>query len=421
MIQFIFNKITELNALLETLLNNNEFAIGLVITFILGSTSYLLRSIPTTVYQFVKRHTITSLEIRSNMDSYYDLLKYLQVKGINTSSRKIKMLNGRYGDSKLSKALGYGSQFFILNKQPILILISQVDGVTGDPIDQLTISKFGRSHKYFDNIILNIKDNYKDAGVTRYYEYKNNYNSMILTQPRRKLSSIFIDKETKDLLTSTIDTFIKNEQFCIDHGIPYQLGILLYGPPGTGKTSLLKAIADYTNRDITTVSNIEELTSACGSEQDNKIIVAEEIDTYGIAKRDNVEDTDEIYRKEFKKIKKQKINNAMNIHAFTEFLLGKLLTSIDGLISNHGRILIITTNKRISLDPALTRPGRIDLQLNIGYMSTESLFNMLDVFFNDFIKPTEYQIIKNISPNIIQNDILNNVTYTEILEKYKGN
>jgi chaperone BCS1 len=43
--------------------------------------------------------------------------------------------------------------------------------------------------------------------------------------------------------------------------------------------------------------------------------------------------------------------------------LSGLLNAIDGVASHEGRILIMTTNKPESLDEALIRPGRVDLQV----------------------------------------------------------
>lgn len=36
-------------------------------------------------------------------------------------------------------------------------------------------------------------------------------------------------------------------------GYPHKLGLLLYGPPGTGKTSLIKALACHTGRNVVNV------------------------------------------------------------------------------------------------------------------------------------------------------------------------
>jgi chaperone BCS1 len=43
--------------------------------------------------------------------------------------------------------------------------------------------------------------------------------------------------------------------------------------------------------------------------------------------------------------------------------LSGLLNAIDGVASHEGRVLIMTTNKPESLDDALIRPGRVDLQV----------------------------------------------------------
>ena len=54
-----------------------------------------------------------------------------------------------------------------------------------------------------------------------------------------------------------------------------------------------------------------------------------------------------------------------------------LLNAIDGAASREGRILIMTTNHRERLDPALIRPGRVDLQISFKCASRddiESLF-----------------------------------------------
>lgn len=50
--------------------------------------------------------------------------------------------------------------------------------------------------------------------------------------------------------------------------------------------------------------------------------------------------------------------------------LSGLLNAIDGVASHEGRVLIMTTNKPESLDEALIRPGRVDMQ--VGFMNASS-------------------------------------------------
>ena len=47
-----------------------------------------------------------------------------------------------------------------------------------------------------------------------------------------------------------------------------------------------------------------------------------------------------------------------------------LLNALDGVRSQEGRILFMTTNHREKLDPALLRPGRCDMQVLLNNASS---------------------------------------------------
>ncbi|KAK8673242.1 hypothetical protein V6N13_111591 [Hibiscus sabdariffa] len=57
-----------------------------------------------------------------------------------------------------------------------------------------------------------------------------------------------------------------------------------------------------------------------------------------------------------------------------QFTLSGLLNFIDGLWSSCGeeRIIVLTTNHKDRLDPALLRPGRMDLHINMSYCTMQA-------------------------------------------------
>ena len=97
--------------------------------------------------------------------------------------------------------------------------------------------------------------------------------------------------------------------------------------------------------------------------------------------------------------------------------LSGLLNVIDGLFSNHGRILIMTTNHPEVLDSALIRPGRIDCKFLFDNCNVEQIGKIYEMFFNkelddnNKVQLEKLDINKNYSPAHI----------TSIFLRYRNN
>jgi ATP-dependent 26S proteasome regulatory subunit len=75
--------------------------------------------------------------------------------------------------------------------------------------------------------------------------------------------------------------------------------------------------------------------------------------------------------------------------------LDDILNLWDGIRETPGRILIISSNHYNDLDPALIRPGRIDVTLELTYSSRKTIKEMYNNFFNEDIDESELNKIND--------------------------
>lgn len=271
------------------------------------------------------------------------------------------------------------SSTIIWNNIPITFKLSVNDNKNNDPSNRITLSTMNtpvakKKLKQFMRVL---------AKVQHEHDIKNECRStMLLAETnrgsgfiqryltnfkRRTFENTFIPYEQERLIKESIDTFKSNREWYIKNNIPYHFGFLLYGKGGTGKSSIAQAIAEYANAQLISFpgDHISELPKMMGGmissvsidKNAYRVILIEDIDC-GFAEKAIDTEYDEESGK-FKSVER-KVG------------LASILNALDGMAAPTNAIYVFTTNHIEKLDPALIRPGRCDVKLEIPTVTMET-------------------------------------------------
>ncbi|OEL20944.1 AAA-ATPase ASD, mitochondrial [Dichanthelium oligosanthes] len=202
----------------------------------------------------------------------------------------------------------------------------------------------------------------------------------------------------KQAIIDDLDAFMKGKDYYAKVGKAWKRGYLLHGPRGTGKSTMIAAMANFLEYDVydlelTAVKNNTELRKLFVETTGKSIIVIEDIDR-------SVDLTGERRDKKAHKKSGGESDNMTLLPKEVEkdddcpkLTLSGLLNFIDGLWSACGgeRIIIFTTNNKDQLDPALIRPGRMDMQIEMSYCGSEAFKVLASNYLMDI---TDHQLFE---------------------------
>ena len=179
-----------------------------------------------------------------------------------------------------------------------------------------------------------------------------------------------LDPQIEQITDAVELPFLYRDLFA-DHRLPAPKGILLYGPPGCGKTLIAKAVANSLAKKVAASSgngaarsyflNIKgpELLNKYVGETERQIRLvfqrAREKSEEGVPVIVFFDEMDSLFR-----------TRGSGISSDVEStIVPQLLAEIDGVEALKNVIVIGASNREDLIDPAILRPGRLDVKIKI--------------------------------------------------------
>ncbi|KAF1976644.1 P-loop containing nucleoside triphosphate hydrolase protein [Bimuria novae-zelandiae CBS 107.79] len=360
------------------------------------------KSARATIVSTPNRPTVSKIEVPYT-DEAYDMLIFWVcsqpfAQSARTSLAKIDLKSSAEpGSHAEKKPLHYSpcngrsyfwhkGRLFVFNRQRTL-------GDFGGTREEASLSYFGRNPAVLRELFNECRRFYLESveNKTCVFEHQLDRWKASRSMAKREMSTVIINRKLKEMLLGDVTEFLdpKTRAWYSKRGLPYQRGYLLHGPPGTGKSSLCLSIAGHFDLDVyvLTLSSLNDhsLKTLFAELPQHCIVLLEDVDATAVHRKpDGSADPSQSVGPDGSTDKKVSLSTLLNV--------------LDGLASSQGRLLIMTTNHIERLDPALIRPGRVDMKVEL-YLADEDMINQL--FFFVYNHPSKTNIRDDESGRII--------------------
>ncbi|KAK0657473.1 BCS1 N terminal-domain-containing protein [Cercophora newfieldiana] len=377
---------------LDALFSNPVFAGGIGLAS-LGAAAAFGRRALISGTALLRRQMLVNVEISKRDPSYPWVLQWLAQPRDNTgflASRLTRLRN--LALSTTTKSInapgagegpthadfrvqpGYG-RHIIRHKPGVYIAVnrekaSTTSTGTGEPHETLTLTLLWPHRHVLGEVFTEahaLAHRFNEGKTVVYCARRMEWAPLGKPRLKRKLGSVILDEGVKENIVGDVKEFLAAQQWYTDRGVPYRRGYLLYGPPGTGKTSFIQALAgdlDYSVAliNLSEVGITDDLLAQLLTQLPEKSLLL-------------LEDVDAAFQN-------RRQRDADGYTGPTVTFSG-LLNALDGLAAGEDRIAFMTTNHIDRLDPALIRPGRVDMMVRIGEATRYQAAEMWKRYYGD--------------------------------------
>lgn len=344
---------------------------------ILGTGLAAFRGAGKAASTMAQRHLLVTLEVTSKDRAYPWVLQWLTAQSKNGAALgqhlTVDTVAQRLANGKVSTRFEFTPcpGRHVLTYRGQLMMVDRVreqatvDFNTGQPWECVKLTAMGRSRELFESFLKEAHDFAEaksEATTTVFTNWGTEWRPFGQPRRRRPLHSVVLDEGVAEHVLADIREFVEGTQWYIDRGIPYRRGYLLYGVPGCGKSSFVAALAGELGYDICVLNlsdaglTDDRLAHALSTTPPQSLVLLEDVDA-AFVRRD--------------------ASDRRSSHV----TFSGLLNALDGVAAGEERILFMTTNHLELLDPALIRPGRVDVVHEVGAATSSQMRRMFLKFY----------------------------------------
>lgn len=367
-----------LSDFIATLKDNPYFGAGFGLVGVGAGLAVLRKSSQFAMVAF-RRHCLTTLEVPSKDKSYHWLLQWISAHASHTQHLSAETSFQQLENGSIKTRFDFvpspGIHFFRYGRTWVRVERNRekqmVDFQTGSPWETVTLTALGRDRTLYFKILEQARKmalHQMEGKTIMYTAVGADWRQFGYSRKRRPISSVILDRGVAEAILGDVSEFIRNPLWYMDRGIPYRRGYLLYGPPGCGKSSFITALAGELEYSICVLNlsdrglSDDRLNHLLSVAPQQSIILLEDIDAAFVSREDS-----------------ERVKSAYE--GLSRVTFSGLLNTLDGVASTEARIVFMTTNFLERLDPALIRPGRVDLKVEIGHASQHQIAQMFQRFY----------------------------------------
>jgi chaperone BCS1 len=276
---------------------------------------------------------------------------------------------------------------------------------------KISLRLYTTDRKALDSLIEEAARRYQEGKGRKIIVYmSNNYEwTRSITKTARSLESVILPDGLREHLVEDAQDFLRSKSWYTEAGIPHRRGYLLWGLPGTGKSSTIHALASELDLPIyclslsNSVIDDSTLQVLISATPENCFILIEDIDCAFLTSREDEEKHRSQPIMDYipppisynKHNKRSRVRPPMPNKTKNEVTLAGLLNLLDSVTSEEGRLIFATTNYIEKLDPALLRPGRMDVKIQFTYATRSQARRLYRQIFTTSRKDDHISIPKS--------------------------